>query len=613
MVQPEHGKHGDHKAAGGAMKPEVAAAASAGVGAKALMNVLFLVVDDLRYQMGYQGPGVRGPGCPNHMADVGGCKGMHTPNIDKLAHRSLTLQKNYAQLSLCSPSRTSVLSGRRPETTRVYDLHSYFRDTTGNITTLPQFFKEHGGYVSYSLGKIYHPGSASGRTATRDDDDSDFSWTSKPYHPPTMPDKYAATFREVSPEQEHQYGGLPETQLADTAVKVLSLQMCGRPTSLVPMEESECAKLKEGKLHFFLGVGFERPHLPFVAPKRFYDMYPESLNMIAEHPTPVEKAPDAAWSPSGELCQYKDFQGIRKAQGKAGGMSPGELIPKGHAMEMRRAYYAAVSFVDSEVGKVMNALTSGPFALNTIVAFWGDHGYHLGEGGIWAKQTNFEVAAHSPLMIHAPGITDRGIRSLAYTEHIDIFPTLVELATGVEVPECHFGEHQRNSKLCTMGKSLVPLMHAAREGEVAFNRERLPPHFTAAYSQNNRDRNDASDSSPSDCLTGNGNCTMGYSVVTNLRGHEFRYTEWVQYHEHQPKWEQQEGVELYDHTHDVETVNVAGDHKYASVVKFMSKLLRRGPLKGGGWGPWQTGREQESLSAEVEEAEAALASEEVLR
>ena len=195
----------------------------------------------------------------------------------------------------------------------------------------------------------------------------------------------------------------------------------------------------------------------------------------------------------------------------------------------------------------------------------------------------------------------------------DLFPTLAELATKRPVPECQFGGHQREAPFCTMGKSLEPLIHAAREGTVEFSRERLPPHFTAAYSQDNRDHHEADDENPSDCLTGRGNCTMGYSVVSYVRGHEFRYTEWVRYQRHAPKWEQVLGAELYDHTNDIESINVVGSLKYRKVVTFMRTLLRRGPLKGGGWGPWQTAQDQESLGAELEQQEAALAHEALLQ
>lgn len=530
------------------------------------MNVLFVMVDDLRVQMGYQGPGVAGPGCAIGFGGMSKCGGMHTPNFDSLAKRSLVLEKNYAQLSLCSPSRGSVLTGRRPEATRLFDLHTYFRDSMNkDVTTLPGYFKQKG-YITAQMGKIYHPGSASGKGgAVSEDEEGGHSWTVKPFHPKFgLPDKYGASTKSI-PAAQLEKEPLPETEFANNAIKWLQTdpEVCG----------SECGAMRDHSKKFFLAIGFERPHLPFVAPEHFYEMYSEQPT--AAHEAAPEGAPGNAWSSSSELFMYED---IKKAHSK-GSIKKGEKLPAHLSKALRRGYYASVSYVDFELGRVIDTLDKSIFAHNTLVALHGDHGYHLGEQGLWCKQSNYELAVHAPLLFRVPGVTDSGIVSKAYTEHQDIFPTVIHFATGEEIKQCPLGNEQRNINLCTMGRSLHSLVHspdAAKEGM----------GFDAAFSQINRDPNDGSDSQSSHCLTGS--CVMGYTVVSTVGGRQLRFVEWLAYDQHSPDWAEHQGIELYDHSNGTETANVAFVPKYAKSVKYMQALLRRGPIKGGGWGPWHT-------------------------
>lgn len=566
----------------------------------ALLNVLFLVADDLRYQFGYEGPGVVGPR-------------MHTPNIDSLANRSLVLHKNYAQMALCSPSRSSVMTGRRPDVTRVYDLNSHWRDTGGNFTTLPEWFQEQG-YYSLNLGKIYHRSCRVAEEGVTDpgvcwssvppsnqvwartdtiDDDQPYSWSFPVWHPSHEPtpdggDMSLHAWTSVEPEEEAAHP-LPDTQTADLAVNVLGLKrmLVAHPDKgvldpSVPCSEapakSSCEALLSGTKKLFLAVGWARPHLPFVAPRRFFEMYPEHPDLAGVTSPPVGMPADA-WSASYEMCSYSDLQnktGLSKL------VSDGPRMPDKHAKQLRRAYYASVSHVDFEMGRVIAALEEGPFANNTVVVFWGDHGYHLGDLGIWAKMTNFEVAAAAPLMIHAPGLVPMGgIHSQAYTEHIDIFPTVAELATGISISECPDGEEVMTTKLCSMGRSLAPLF----SGDSS--------QFTAAFSQFNRDNGGDPTRVVSPCKTGlNGTwCRMGYTVVTTIHGREMRYTEWVEYDKHKPNFGGGVvGVELYDHSGQPhphsEAVNLHNATGYAEYASELSKLLRRGPTKPGSWGAW---------------------------
>lgn len=531
------------------------------------MNVMFVMVDDLRLQMGYQGPGVAGPGCAVKFGTDAHCSGMHTPNFDKLAKRSLVLTKNYAQLALCAPSRGSVLTGRRPEATRIFDLHTYFRDSMNeHVTTLPGYFKSIG-YVTAQMGKIFHPGHASGKGGAVSEDEVDGpSWSVKPFHPKFgLEDKYGASYRAI-PEAKLDKEPLPETEFANNAIKWLSLdpEVCGE----------DCAALAAHEKHFFLAVGFDRPHLPFVSPEKFWSFYPAGVP-IAQHTGPPSGAPGNAWSSSSELFMYEDI----KRAWPEGKLKSGQTLPPKIASNLRRGYYAAVSYVDFELGRIMDKLDSSQFAHNTLVAMHGDHGYHLGELGLWCKQSNYEVAVHSPLLFRVPGLTDGGITSTVYTEHQDIFPTVIEMATGHAVEPCPLGAEQRNMKLCSMGRSLHSLIHspAAMKEEMGFD---------ASFSQINRDPNDGSEAEASHCLTTS--CVMGYSVVTTVAGRQLRYTEWHGYAEHAPEWDVHQGIELYDHSNGTETVNVAFAPGYSKSISYMSALLRRGPMKGGGWGPWHT-------------------------
>lgn len=258
---------------------------------------------------------------------------------------------------------------------------------------------------------------------------------------------------------------------------------------------------------------------------------------------------------------------------------------------LRQGYYAAVSYMDHQVGVVMNAIETSAFKDNTVVVFFGDHGYVLGEMGQWTKDSNFELALKTPLMIHAPGIAPRVVTD-AYTSHIDIFPSVVHYASrGAEELElCPAGKGMLNHKLCTMGTSLHALEHPVMDGVGEVR------GFEAAFAQYNHVASGSEENSP--CL--DGKCTMGYSVVAKVRsgnhdegGKQYRYTEYVNFNTRgtfAPVWGKEEIISrmLYDHSRDntLETENVAEDTKYAKVVEHMSQLLRSGPTTEAGWGPW---------------------------
>jgi len=451
------------------------------------LNVLFIVVDDLRPQLACYGQ-----------------TQMKTPHIDALAQGGLLFNQAFCQQAVCSPSRISVLTGRRPDTTHIYDLETHNRNTMPDVVTLPQHFKNNG-YHSQGFGKVYHGGL-----------DDEISW-SVPHTPNRAmqyadPEILAAVHKKGA--KGWQQGGknkgpaweeakcadneLPDGFIADKAIKAM-----------------RAVKDKP----FFIAVGFEKPHLPFVAPKKYFEPYPlDSIHLPTDHKSP-NGAPDIALTNWSEMRPY---QGIPK---------DGPLTNR-QAKELIRAYYAATSYADAQVGRLLAELNNLGLDDDTIVILWGDHGYQLGEQGLWCKHTNFENSARTVMMIRAPGYTQANTQSNALVELVDIYPSLCDLA-GLTKPDG------------LEGTSFVPLL--------------VSPERTwkqAVFSQYPR----------------NGNKVMGYSIRTA----RYRYTEW------QSNWQTSAKTkvlarELYDHKSDPrETRNVADLAKYASEAKRLSLQLKDG-------------------------------------
>lgn len=439
-----------------------------------------------------------------------GCYGntyVKTPNLDKLASRGLVFQRAYCQQAVCSPSRTSLLTGRRPDTTRVYELQTHFRKTIPNAVTLPEHFKKNG-YVTTGMGKIFHGGL-----------DDPQSWTIPWWGPAgaapewntavnkARSEKVWARLQEnglkISPAgnapgtrgpaweaSESADNELPDGRTAETAIRALS-------------------ELKDKT--FFLAVGFVKPHLPFIAPKKYFDLYPpESVKHTDYNPEP-KGVPPVALHTSGELRAYAN-------------VPPTGPVPEKMALELIRGYYAALSYTDAQIGRVLGQLDKLGLAENTVVIVWGDHGWHLGNHGLWNKHTNFEKATHAPLIISVPGQRG-GRKSNALVEFVDIYPSLAELcglpkADGLE------------------GTSFVPVLQ--RPG-----RDWKP----AAFSQYPRGK------------------TMGYSMRTD----RYRYTEWV------TPGSDEKPVELYDYQTDPdEKQNLAVLPEHAPLLKELAQRMKAG-------------------------------------
>ncbi|XP_046381439.2 iduronate 2-sulfatase-like [Haliotis rufescens] len=483
--------------------------------ARARMNVLFLVSDDMRPELSiFEGPDFPSPVHPP----------MHSPNLDALARRSLLLKRAHVQQAVCSPSRSSLLTGRRPDTTHVYNLQDYWRVVGGNFTTIPQYFKENG-YRTIGSGKIFHPGHAS-------DNNDPISWTDPYFEAGTEANAFVykdkVSWMNV-PMDLLKNNSLQDTQNADFAIKMI---------------REAAPQARSGERPFFIAQGFHKPHLPFVAPQMFFDMYPESSISLPANPYAPDKMPDIAWSSYGELRNYVDIAKLN-ASGDINSTLPNDVI-----LGLRRAYYSALSYTDYELGRVVKELENQGLANNTIISFWGDHGWQLGEHGEWCKHTDFEIATHAPMMVHVPGLTDNGIMTEELTEFVDLFPTLVEAAGLTALDLCP--ENSTNVLVCSEGNSLVPLM-----------KDPASPNWKkTVFSQYPRSAD-------------NGH-QMGYSMTTA----KYRYTEWVKFDMkplYKPDWNKVYGVELYDHIKDPEeNYNLAYNSAEKKLVSELRKELHAG-------------------------------------
>ena len=501
-------------------------------------NVLFIAVDDLRTELGTYG----------HQQ-------IKSPNIDKLASKSLVFDRAYCQVAVCSPSRASLLTGRRPDTNHVWKIaaNEYWRAYT-NATSLPQYFKENG-YVTIGMGKLFHPGLPSGN------DDEKYSWS-----PEGLPYFHAQQQRITPHNSWMSITGDMVEQLRDTQI--------GKRAASV-LQELRKNKTQGDNRPFFLGVGFHKPHLPFYAPSSFYDMYPPASEIeLAANPKADPKMPPIAWSDSGEIRSYADNTQWRLPEcgNNANASMFGDAchFPDDKAREFRRAYYACVSYTDAQIGRVLNELENQQFAEDTIIILWADHGWHLGEHNMWGKFTNLEDCTNVPLILRVPGVTDTGLRTQALVELIDIFPSLADLA-GIEVPQmCPEGKNDLLT--CVEGSSFAPL---AKNPDLQWKK--------AAFSQYAHPQSTGlsviPNEPPFDPSDRHGEEVMGYTV----RVDKYRYTEWVKFNRDtaEPDWTDVWGVELYNYTHPVkffnqDNSNLAKDPAMASIVQEMKQTLRAG-------------------------------------
>ncbi len=374
-------------------------------------NILFIAIDDLRPELGCYGSEIA-----------------KTPNIDKLASQGLLFERAYCQQAICSPSRASLMTGARPESINIFENYTYFRDLHPDIITLPQHFRANG-YETVYTGKIYH-----GKFT-----DEELSWSREPasdkvaFEKPKLPGGYALPenveiFRKNQEAIRKKYGEGATSHYAlgrgpayESADVPDHTYPDGYNTELAISTMKDM--VEQGDKPFFLGLGFKLPHLDWVAPKKYWDMYDPEKIPLAEYQASPENGAAMGRHASFEL---RVRHGIPKS-----GPIDAEL-----SRTLKHAYLASVSYVDAQIGKMLNALEEAGIRENTIIMLWSDHGWHLGDMGIWGKATNYEIATRVPFMIWTPDMPDenRGKKSTALVELIDMYPTLCDLA-GIEIPE----------------------------------------------------------------------------------------------------------------------------------------------------------------------------------
>ena len=471
-----------------------AAALAAGIGRAAAAaaaekrNVLFIAVDDLRPQLGCYGDKI-----------------VKSPNLDKLASRGLIFTRCYCQQALCSPSRTSLLTGLRPDTTGIVTIGPHFRDSMPNVVTLPQYFMQQG-YVTRAIGKVYHDGL-----------DDKASWSAP--HENTKAPGYSPTGQARLKER-----------LADAKKAGIDVTDRTKAPFGPAYEAPDCAdnELRDGAnadraleilreikdKPFFFAVGFSKPHIPYVAPKRYWDLYDPQQITFPDNQFPPKDAPKWAIQGLGELRRYD-------------ATPQNDPLPDEWKRRLIHGYMACISYIDAQIGRILAELDRLGLRDKTVVIAWGDNGYQLGQHGMWSsKHTNFETSALVPMIVSLPDQKTAGQKINALVEFIDIYPSLVEICglpkkDGLE------------------GSSFAPLLETPDR-----------PWKKAAFSQYPRG---------------------GYNGHT-IRTDRWRLVEW-----RRTKGKEPTVYELYDHQNDPEeNINLAADPKFADTVKELAAQLHAG-------------------------------------
>ncbi|MCI0522145.1 MAG: sulfatase [Bacteroidales bacterium] len=494
---------------------------------ESMPNILFIAVDDLKPILGCYGNTL-----------------IRTPNIDRIAARGTVFMSNYCQQAVSGPTRASLMTGMRPDYTGVWDLKTRMRDVNPDILTLPQYLSRYG-YTTQGIGKVYD-------SRCVDENIDGVSWTvpyyrnSDEYYPPET-GKPQGQYQNPQTKTnalkfraEGQSKGLRGSELNDyVTANVRPTVECEEVPDNAYNDGANARhardiliSLAQDENPFFFAVGFAKPHLPFVAPKKYWDMYSREEMPLAQFTDQAKNSPEIAYHHAGEIYNYTDIPSIASFSNSMVGLD----LPEEKQRELIHGYHAAVSYTDANIGILLNTLDSLGLTDNTIIVLWGDHGWHLGDHNLWCKHTNFEQAARAPLLISAPWIKPSVTSSP--TEFVDIFPTLCDLA-GLDIPE-HLD-----------GESLVRLMKKPGSSVKEF-----------AVSQYPRTRSKAE----SERLGYSGGEFMGYSIRTA----RYRYTLWLKdnFRSSMPFSEDLFfASELYDYVTDpLETVNVADEQEYEKVA-----------------------------------------------
>lgn len=491
-------------------------------------NILFIAIDDLRPELGSYGSNIA-----------------ISPNLDKLSSEGLQFNRAYCQQAICGPSRASLMTGIRPESSGVFHNYIKFREANPDVTTIPQNFVSHG-YQSVYYGKIFHHG-----------DEDSISWSRPTLKAPensivkggfALPENQKIK-EDAQKEMFSKYGDVakyglamgPAYEAADVPDDAYS---DGENTNLAI--ETMQQMVKEGGKPFFLGLGFHKPHLNWVAPKKYWDLYDEFKIELSPQKNPPKDGATMGIPPSFEL---RVRSGIPKIE------------PFGPALErkLKHAYLACVSYVDAQIGRMLVALDEAGIRDNTIIIVWSDHGWHLGEMGYWGKATDYEIATRVPLIIWTPDMPDanRGVTTDALVELVDIYPTLSELA-NISMPKNIEGQsfapllQTPNRPWKKAAFSVFPSPALREWGAYPIRSAMRETYFGPLLKQvETKIIAQQKEKWDRDLFE---NRLMGYSMRTE----RYRFTIWKDYKDKEAK---SVFYELYDHEKDPsETVNIAGDH-----------------------------------------------------
>ncbi len=483
-------------------------------------NVLFISIDDLRPALG-----------------VYGDSAAITPNIDQLASEGMTFRQTFCQSAVCAPSRASLMTGVRPDSTRVWHLGDKFREINPLAVTIPQYFARYG-YYTVNIGKIFHnymPDSVSWdepdmrpaqylRPEWLGRDGETFYISEEVHRSQVVKRDSLLKLRPVRYANGWNTG--PAWEAADVHD---TLYYDGAQTELA---KRTLDRLAQKNQPFFFGLGYFRPHLPFAVPKKYWDLYAPEAIPLAPNPELPEGSPIFTANSMYELRHYDGF-------GHIGHPTSTYRMSEDTARILKHGYYASVSYVDALLGDLMDHLKALDLYENTIIVVWGDHGWKLGDHNSWGKMTNFNIDLQVPVIVRYPRQKNRGAHTMAMTELVDLFPSLCELA-GIEVPNY------------MQGTSFVPLLEDPTQ-----------PWKTAVFSQFHRRPKVSAD----------GKRYMGYSINTP----EHHYLEWY-------SWDHESGTrgeyvtaELYHRIEDPhETTNIANAAGNTAVVERLSQQLAKG-------------------------------------
>ncbi len=466
-------------------------------------NVLLILVDDLKPTIGCYGD--------THAK---------TPNIDALAARGMRFDMAYCNQAVCAPSRFTLMLGSHSTSTGLYGLGSRLRNIIPDAVTMPQHFAEHGGYRTESLGKVFHIGHGN------EGDPESFSVPHFKEKVIEYVDSASTPGGQLTREEAYftnqrlgEIGSLPRGAAYESPDVADESYADGR-VAMETVKRLQAAKQRREAdgTPFFIAAGFARPHLPFSAPKKYWDLYDPSQLPLPKFEDLPAGSPPVAGKRGGEIRNY--FPVPDK--------SDQEQIDAELKRKLIHGYYASTSFVDAQIGKVIAGLDKLGLADNTIIVLWGDHGFHLGDLGIWTKHTNYEQANRIPILISAPGVTAPGSSTEQLTESVDIYPTLAELA----------GLPQPTGPQPIDGVSLVPVLRDPNA--------RVRDHAYHAYPKNK----------------------LGRAIRTP----RYRFVEWKKIGEPDETAE----YELFDYQTDpLETRNLANDHP--EIVKQLLATLASYP------------------------------------